>query len=83
MHARLHSNTQVPKSTVMEEECVVEGYTVDEDGGIVRTARLAEDSEETGEHNAETTIAVPTAGLGHGHRSKIGSKKYGAEWEEH
>ena len=82
MRARLHS-TQVPKSTVMEEECVVEGYTVDEDGGIVWMARLAEDLEETGEHNAETTIAMPTAGLSRGHHSKIGSKKYGAEWEEH
>jgi hypothetical protein len=58
----------------MEEGCIVEGYTVDEDGGIVRMARLAEDSEETDKHNMETSVAMPTVGLGLGYCLKIGFK---------
>jgi hypothetical protein len=74
---KAYDGSNIVQSTIMEEGCVIEGYTVAEDGSIVRMARLAEDLEETGEHNTETTIAMPTEGFSCGHHSKIGSKGTG------
>ena len=72
----------IVRSVVMAEGSV-DGYTLDEEGSIVRTG-IAEDSEQqTGENNGESSAILPAADLGRGRRVKIGSKRYDAEWEEH
>jgi len=70
----------VVQSVVMAEGSVVDGYKLDEEGSIVRTG-VAEN--EAGEDNAEASVIVPAAELGHGRQVKIGSKGFIAEWEEH
>jgi hypothetical protein len=53
---------------------------LDEEGSIVRTG-VAEN--EAGEDDAEASVIVPAAELGHGRQVKISSKRFNAEWEEH
>ena len=68
----------VVRSAVMSEGVVVdEGFAIDDDGAIIRTG-VAEGLEEI-----EEVENVGPAVLGRGRRAKVGTKKYGAEWEEH
>jgi hypothetical protein len=73
----------VVRSVVIAGRCVVDRYKIDEEGSIIRTG-VAEDSEaEIDEANSEAGVIMLAANLGCGHRSKVGSKRYGADWEEH
>jgi hypothetical protein len=67
----------VIRSTVMAGGSVVdEGFAIDDEGVVVRTG-VAEELEAI-----EVDNNVPVE-LGRGRRVKIGSKKYGGEWEGH
>jgi len=68
----------VVRSAVMLEGVVVdEGFAIDDHGTIIRTGIVEglEEIEEVGN--------VGPVVLGRGCREKVGTKKYGAEWEEH
>lgn len=68
----------VVRSTVMSEGVVVdEGFAIDDHGAIIRTG-VAEGLEEV-----EEVEKVGPVVLGRGRRAKVGTTKYGAEWEEH
>jgi len=65
------------RSTVMSDGVVsAEGFAIDNEGGIIRTGVAEETERDEGEN------ASPVE-LGRGRRARVGTKKYGAEWEEH
>ena len=67
----------IVRSAVMSDGVVsAEGFVIDDEGGIVRTGVAEETEWDEGEN------ASPVE-LGRGRRARIGTKKYGAEWEEH
>jgi hypothetical protein len=67
----------IVRSTVMSDGVVsAEGFAIDNEGGIVRTGVAEETERDKGEN------ASPVE-LGCGRRAKMGTTKYGAEWEEH
>ena len=71
----------VIRSTVMAGGSVVdEGFAID-DGGVVVQTGVAEELEAIEE--AEKVGNNVLVELGRGRRVKIGSKKYGGEWEGH
>jgi len=71
----------VVQSVVMSEGIVAKnGFALDSEGNIVRTG-IAEDVEEIIE--LEELEVVQSTELGRGRRAKTGSRKYGADWEEH
>jgi hypothetical protein len=73
----------VVQSVVMSEGIVAKNrffFALDGKGNIVRTG-IAEDVEEIIE--LEELEVVKSTKLGHGHCAKTGSRKYGADWEEH
>lgn len=74
----------VVRSVVMSEGVVLkEGFDIDDEGEIVRTG-IAEDPEmELEVEKADENVALASVELGRGRRTKIESRKYGADWEEH
>jgi len=71
----------VVQSVVMSEGIVAKNrFALDGEGNIVRTG-IAEDVEEIIE--LEELEVVKSTELGRGHCAKTGSRKYGADWEEH
>jgi hypothetical protein len=67
----------IVRSAVMSDGVVsAEGFAIDDKGGIVRTLVAEETEGDEGEN------ASPVE-LGCGRHAKIGTKKYGAKWEEH
>jgi hypothetical protein len=56
------------------------GFAMDGRGVVVRIG-AAEELEEIEE--AEGVDEIVPVELGRGRRAKVGSKRYGAEWEEH
>ena len=71
----------IVESVVMSEGIVAKnGFALDSEGSIVRTG-IAEDVEAIIELE-ESNVAGPTE-LGRGRHTKTGSKRYGADWEEH
>ena len=67
----------IVKSIVMSDGVVsAERFAIDHEGGIVRTGV----AEETEGDEGENTSPVE---LGHGRHARMGTKKYGTEWEEH
>jgi hypothetical protein len=67
----------IVRSAVMSDGVVsAEGFAIDDEGGIIRTGVAEETEGDEGEN------ASPVE-LGRGRRARVGTKKYGAEWEEH
>jgi hypothetical protein len=63
-----------------EGSVVAEGFKIDDRGSIVRMGD-AEEFGGAGEKDEENEL--PPVVLGRGHRAKIGSMRYDADWEEH
>jgi hypothetical protein len=69
------------RSVIMSEGSVVaEGFKIDDRGSIVRMGDV-EEFGGAGEKDEENEL--PPVVLGRGHRAKIGSMRYDADWEEH
>jgi hypothetical protein len=69
---------------VSDGSVVIPGFEADDAGGIVRSGvaeetEIAEDELKEDEHASGKTPGP----LGHGRWVKIGSMRYGAEWEQH
>jgi len=71
----------VVRLVVIAEGSVVNGYKLDEEGSIVRTGVAENEEQQAGEDDAEVTVIIPAAELGHGRQVKISSKRFNAEWE--
>ena len=71
----------VIRSAVMAGGSVTdEGFAIDEEGVVVWTGVAEELEEIEGAEEADPIVRVE---LGRGRRAKIGSRRYGTEWEEH
>jgi hypothetical protein len=67
----------IVRSTVMSDGVVpAEGFAIDDEGSIVRTGVAEETEGDEGENASPAELRC-------GHRTRMGTKKYGAEWEKH